>query len=50
MKHMGCQVQISLMLNRYFAEDAEEITRLLDEVRPDEFLNNIGAIIHNLGR
>lgn len=29
---MGCQVQISLMMNRYFADDADKISRLLDEV------------------
>ena len=36
LKGMGCRVQISLMLNRYFASDAEEISRLLDEVCPDD--------------
>ena len=36
LKGMGCRVQISLMLNRHFASDAEEISRLLDEVRPDD--------------
>ncbi len=33
---MGCKVQISLMLNRYFARDADDISRLLDEVEPDD--------------
>ncbi len=33
---MGCRVQLSLMVNRFFAEDAEEISRLIDDLGVDE--------------
>lgn len=33
---MGCQVQVSLMLNRYFAQDAEEIDCLIAEIGTDD--------------
>ncbi len=33
---MGCRVQISLMVNRFFAEDADQISRLIDEAGVDE--------------
>lgn len=36
LSQMGCKVQLSLMMNRFFAEDAEEISRLIDGVGFDE--------------
>ena len=36
LKSQGVRLQISLMLNRFFPEEAEGITRLLEEVRPDD--------------
>lgn len=36
LSQMGCRVQISLMVNRFFAEDAEKISRLIDDTGADE--------------
>lgn len=36
LKDMGCNVQVSLMLNKFFAEDADEISRLPDELKADD--------------
>ncbi len=36
LSQMGCKVQLSLMMNRYFAEDAEQISRLIDDIGFDE--------------
>lgn len=36
LSQMGCRVQISLMANRFFAEDAEGISRLIDDLGVDE--------------
>ena len=33
---MGCRVQISLMVNRFFSEDAEQISRLIDDMNVDD--------------
>ena len=34
-KAQGAEIDVSLMLNRFFAEDAETISALLDQLRPD---------------
>ncbi len=36
LSQMGCTVQISLMVNRFFAEDADQISRLIDDVKADD--------------
>lgn len=36
LSQMGCRMQISLMVNRFFAEDAEKISRLIDDTGADE--------------
>lgn len=36
LSQMGCWVQISLMVNRFFAEDADRISRLIDEMDVDD--------------
>lgn len=33
---MGCWVQISLMVNQFFAEDADQISRLIDDMTVDD--------------
>ncbi len=33
---MGCWVQISLMVNRFFAEDADQVSRLIDDIKADD--------------
>lgn len=34
LRQMGAEVEVSLMLNRFFAEDAEDITRTLESLHP----------------
>lgn len=36
LKSKGARLNVSLMMNRFFLEDAEEITALLDRLKPDE--------------
>lgn len=36
LSQQGCRVQISLMMNRFFAEDAGQISRLIDDIDPDD--------------
>lgn len=36
LSQQGCQLQISLMMNRFFAEDADQISRLIDDIGPDD--------------
>lgn len=36
LSRMGCWVQISLMVNRFFAEDADQISRLIDDLKVDD--------------
>lgn len=35
LKEQGAKIELSLMLNRFFPVDREEISRLLDQLRPD---------------
>lgn len=36
LSQQGCRVQISLMVNRFFAEDADQISRLIDDIGTDD--------------
>lgn len=36
LSQMGCRVQISLMVNRFFAEDADQISRLIDDMKVND--------------
>lgn len=36
LSQMGCHVQISLMVNQFFAEDADQISRLIDDIGVDD--------------
>lgn len=36
LSQQGCRVQISLMMNRFFTEDADQISRLVDDIGPDD--------------
>ena len=36
LSQMGCWVQISLMVNRFFAEDADQISRLIDDMKVND--------------
>lgn len=36
LSQMGCRVQISLMVNRFFAEDAGQISHLIDDMKVDD--------------
>lgn len=36
LSQQGCRVQIALMINRFFAEDAGQISRLIDDIGPDD--------------
>lgn len=36
LSQMGCRVQISLMVNQFFTEDADQINRLIDDMNADD--------------
>ena len=36
LKSMGAKINVSLMLNRYFTEDADELTRVIENLAPND--------------
>ncbi len=45
LKEQGAQIELSLMLNRFFSVDREEISRLLGQLRPDYVFGAIPIFI-----